>query len=150
MHPRHLSESDRLALKSWNYPQILVQYGNNEIAQDNDAYFAVYDNESVFTGFGVTGPDATPSGLETVESDLDFGLGMADHLRGKRHGGAFVKAVLAQATRLAKNGSFNHLRCAIFVYEMAALRIAEQERFERSETVTLDSGEFVIMRREIK
>jgi hypothetical protein len=41
--PKRPSELDHSALNSWNYPQMLVQYGKIEIAQDNYAYFVIWD-----------------------------------------------------------------------------------------------------------
>lgn len=145
---RPLSLADRLAVRSWNYSQELDTYSGEEIAPGDPDFFAVYDGDS-FIGFGVTGFHATVQGLELTSTDLDVGLGMApDFIRNGR-GREFSKTVLEYATQLAKEYGFNYLRCAIHSWNTVPQLMAKRAGFQPIGRITNDSGEFIIMRKEI-
>lgn len=72
-----------------------------------------------FMGFGVTGFDAIVQGMEL------------------------------NSTTLAKRKTLSHLRCVIYSWNTVSQLMATRAGFEPTDKIVNDSGEFVIMRKEI-
>ena len=104
-------------------------------------YFAVYDNTRL-VGFGVVGFQAMVKGQISSDDLLDVGLGMNPDLIRKGNGREFTSVVLLGATKIAKEGGFHGLRCAILDWNIVSQKMATIQGFNHSRDIANELGLF--------